>query len=137
MQNYKKIFKSRFKVLRTQHFRDHNNPFTLNKIFYAKIININFICFLVSLCKISKTSLKWIELLGCTIFCTQNGPIAPNKNFFRKIVNINSMYLLDPSIMQNSKKFLGVDTDFWGCTIFGPKMAHLPQMSSFSDKTLI
>ena len=46
VQNYKKIFKSRLRVLRTQHFRAHNNTFTLNKIFFAKITNINFICLL-------------------------------------------------------------------------------------------
>ena len=43
VQNYKKILKSRSRVLRTQHFWAHNNPFTLNKIFCAKITNINFI----------------------------------------------------------------------------------------------
>ena len=42
-QNYKKIFKSRSRVLRTWHFRAHSNPFTLNKTFFAKITNINFI----------------------------------------------------------------------------------------------
>ena len=35
--NYKKIFKSRSRVFRTQHFPVHDNPFTPNKIFFAKI----------------------------------------------------------------------------------------------------
>ena len=47
-QNYKKIFKSRSIVLRTQHFPTHNNPFTLNKIFFAKIPNTTLIFLLAS-----------------------------------------------------------------------------------------
>ena len=46
VQNSKKIFNSRFRVLRAQHIWAH--PFTLNKIFFAKISNINFICLLVA-----------------------------------------------------------------------------------------
>ena len=45
-KNYKKIFKSRSRVLRKQHFRANNNPFTLSKIFFAKTTNINFLCLL-------------------------------------------------------------------------------------------
>ena len=44
VQNYKNLFKSRSRVLKTQHFWAHNNSFTLSKIFSAKITNINFIC---------------------------------------------------------------------------------------------
>ena len=35
------------------------------------------------------------------------------------------MYLLAPFIMQNFKKILRANREFWGCAIFGPKMAHL------------
>ena len=45
-QNQIKIFMSRSRVLRAHHFRAHNNPFTLDKIFFAKITNTNFICLL-------------------------------------------------------------------------------------------
>ena len=45
-QNYNKIFKTRSRVLTAQHFRAHNNPFTVNKIFFGKTTNINFLCIL-------------------------------------------------------------------------------------------
>ena len=48
VHNYKKIFKSRPKVLRSQHFWAHNNPLTLSKIFLAKITNINFMYLLAT-----------------------------------------------------------------------------------------
>ena len=62
VQNYIKVFNSRSRVLRAQHFQAHNNPFTLNKIFFAKIININFICLLVTfIVQNFKKSLKGIQ----------------------------------------------------------------------------
>ena len=45
VENYK-IFKSRTRVERAKHFQAHNNPLTLNKIFFAKISNTNFKCLL-------------------------------------------------------------------------------------------
>ena len=63
-------------------------------------------------------------------FWAQNGPFAPN-NFFWKIINIILIYLLAPFIVQNFKKILPADPELWGCTIFGPKMAHFPKWEFF------
>ena len=43
------------------------------------------------------------------------------------------MYLLAPFILQNFKKILRADPELWGCTIFGPKMVHLPQTKLFLE----
>ena len=59
-------------------------------------------------------------------FQAQNSPFAPNDNFFRKTSNMISMYLLIHFIVQNFKKILRLDPNLWACTIFRPKMAHLP-----------
>ena len=61
-------------------------------------------------------------------FQAQNSPFAPNDNFFRKTSNMISMYLLIHFIVQNFKKILRLDPNLWACTIFRPKMAHLPYM---------
>ena len=55
----------------------------------------------------------------------------------KKTINIIFMNLLAHFIKQNFKKILRVDPELWGCTIFGPKMTHLPQMKIFSEKPLI
>ena len=47
-------------------------------------------------------------------------------NFFsRKTTNKTFMYLLAPFILYNFRKTLTVDPELRGCTIFGPKIAHL------------
>ena len=47
------------------------------------------------------------------------------------------MHILTPLITHNFKKILGVDPELWGCTIFGHKMTHLPQIKFFSEKPFI
>ena len=64
-------------------------------------------------------------------FEAQNGPFAQNNFFGGKIINIILIYLLAPFIVQNFKKILPTDEDLWGCTIFGPKMAHFPKWDFF------
>ena len=61
-------------------------------------------------------------------FRDQNGPFVLNKTFLVQTIVINSIYLLALSIVQNWKKNLAADIELWGCTIFGPKMDHLPQI---------
>ena len=55
-------------------------------------------------------------------------------NFFWKIVKIILIYLLGPFIVQNFKKIIPVDPELWGCTIFGPKIAHFSKWE-FLQKT--
>ena len=47
------------------------------------------------------------------------------------------MYLLASFILQNLKKILRADPEFWGCVIFGPKMAHLSITKLFLVQTII
>ena len=62
-------------------------------VFFKKPLN-KFSCtsWPLSLCKISKKSLKWIQSYDVS-FSYQNGTFAPNKNFFKKTINISSMYV--------------------------------------------
>ena len=86
MQSDKKIFKSRFRVVRTRHFRVHNNPFTLNKIFFAKITTINFICLLaLFIAQNFKKASECIQSFeGGTIILGPKWPINPNPVLFWK-----------------------------------------------------
>ena len=74
-------------------------------------------------------------------FWTQNGPFAPflgpfvlNKKFLVKTIIITLVktiiYLLALFIVLDFKKFLQ-QIQLWGCTTFGPKMVHLPQINFF------
>ena len=49
----------------------------------------------------------------------------PQTGLFWKIIIF--IYVLAPFIGQNLKKILPADPELQGCTIFGPKMAHLPK----------
>ena len=60
-------------------------------------------------------------------FRAQNGPFVMNKIFLVQTIIITFIYLLALFIVQNLKKILTVNPELWGCTIFGPKMVHLPQ----------
>ena len=64
-------------------------------------------------------------------FRAQNGPFALNKKSLVQAINIIFIYLLAPFIVQSFKKILTADPELWGCTIFGPKMAHLPKREFF------
>ena len=46
------------------------------------------------------------------------------------------MYLLGSLIMQNFKEILRVGPDVWGHAISRLKMAHFPQVRTFSEKTV-
>ena len=57
--------------------------------------------------------------------------------FLEKIINIIFIYLLAPFIVQNLKNILKTDPEFWGCAIFGPKMARLSWIELFWYKPLL
>ena len=75
------------------------------------------------------------ELWGCTIFGPKMVHLLPPppEFFFWKIINIILIDLLAPFIVQNFKKALPVNPELWGCTIFGPKMVHLPPIFFFEN----
>ena len=95
LQNYKKIFKSRSTVLRTQHCWTHNNPFTLNKIL-KPLIWISFASWPLSLCKIANKSLKCIQSYEDVPSSTQNVPCTPNSTFFQGIIDVIFICLFTP-----------------------------------------
>ena len=74
-------------------------------LFQKKNITLKFSCtsWSLSLWKISKESLEWIQSYDDVPLSGQNDPFAPNENFFRKAINISFMYLLAPFTLQNFK----------------------------------
>ena len=59
-------------------------------------------------------------------FRAQNDPFVLSNIFLVQTI-ITFIYLLALFIVQNFKKILTANPKLWGCTIFGPKMVHLPQ----------
>ena len=57
--------------------------------------------------------------------------------FLVQTIIITFIYLLAFFIVQNFKKILTMDPKLWGCTIFWPKMVHLPQTNFFWKKNII
>ena len=73
-------------------------------------------------------------------FWAQNGPFVMNKIFWYKPLLILSSTYWPFSlckIYKNSSSILAADPELRGCTIFGPKMVHLPQTNFSFGKLLI
>ena len=64
-------------------------------------------------------------------FRAQNGSFVLNELFLIKTINITFIYQLALFIVQ-----IRSDPELWGCTIFGPKMVHLPPKKTFEKKFL-
>ena len=114
------------------HFRVHNDPFVLKKFFWNKpFLLLLSTYWSFSLCKILKKFLIWIQRMRH--FLGSKWSICPKQFFFFfwKIIVINLIYLLAPFIVKNFKNILTADPELWGCTIFWPKMAHLPKSEFF------
>ena len=75
----------------------------------------------LSLWKIGKQSLQWIQSCEDVPFWVLNDLFAPNKNFFGKAINVIFMYLLAPFIVQNLKKILRANPELWDVPFLGPK----------------
>ena len=71
------------------------------------------------------------------IFWVQNGPFAPNKYFLgeKLLILFSSTYW--PISLCKIFKILTIDPEFWGCTIFGPKMGPFAKTKKFSDNLFI
>ena len=118
------------------HFRAQNDPFVLNKFFLVQTIIITFI-YLLALFTVQnlKKFLQWIQSYEDAPFLGPKWSIC--HNFFSEIINIILIYLLAPLIGQNFKKILPADPELWGCTTFGPKMAHFSKREFFSENLLM
>ena len=95
---------SQAEVVRIPHFWAHNGPFTPNNFFFFwKIINIIFIYWPLSLCKISLKSFHQIQSYEDVQFLGIKWPICSNENFFRKTVNEPCSFHSCLSTCQKSK----------------------------------
>ena len=114
-------------------FSGPNGPFVLNNFFLVQTIIISFI-YLLTLFTVQN-----FKKLLCQIQSYEDtflGPIwstCPEQIFFWKIINIILISLLAPFIVQNCKKIPPTDPGLWGCTSFGPKMAHFPKWDFFRE----
>ena len=62
-------------------------------------------------------------------------PICPEQKMFwyKPLLLLWSTY--GPFISAKFKINLTMDPELWRCTIFGPKMVHLPQVNFFSENS--
>ena len=81
----------------------------------------------LSFCKILKKFLGLIQSYEDVPFSGPKWPICHEQNFF----GTNHYYYfhlpIGPFHCAKFKKILPADPELWGCTIFGPKMAHFPK----------
>ena len=101
--------------------------------FFLKKQLIKFSCtyWPLSFCKILKKFLGPIQSYEDVLFSGPKCPICHEQNCF----GTNHYYYfhlpIGPFHCAKFKKILTVDPELWGCTIFGPKMVHLPQTTFF------
>ena len=117
-------------VMRMCHFWAQNDPFVLNKIFLVQTIIITLIYLLAlfteqNLKKFLQQiqSYKDVPFLGPKMVHLLQTKFLENYWYWS--------HLLEPFIVQNSKKILPADPELWGCAIFGPRMAHFPNWEFF------
>ena len=124
LQNFKTFLESKMAHLFWTKFFSTNHCYyfhlPIGPFYYAKFEKI----------------LKVVLELWCTIFGFKMVH-SPQTNFFWKIIKIILIYLLAPFIVQNFEKILPADPELWGCTVFGPKIAHFPKLYFFSSENLL
>ena len=108
----------------------------LPQFFLKKIIDIIFIYLLAPFIlqnfkKILNANPDFRFMRMCH-FRAENTLICPEQNFLVENI-ITFIYLPTLFIGQNLKKILAMDPELRGCTIFGPKMVHLPQTKTFLE----
>ena len=104
----------------------------LEIIFFLKKQLIKFSCtyWPLSFCKIFKKFLEPVQIYEDVPFSDPKYPNLSqnNPNILVQIITVTFIYLLALLIGQNFKKILTADPELWKCTIFGPKMVHLPKI---------
>ena len=78
--------------------------------------------------------LRLIQSYQDVPFSGTKWPIWPEQSFLIQTSIISFIHLMALFIVQNLQKILAVNPKLWGCPIFGPKMAHLPQTIFFGGK---
>ena len=93
----------------------------------------------LSICKIFiKKNLRVdLEFWGCAPFLGPKQPICPEQNFFgyKPLLSLSSTY--GPFHCAKFKRNHTMDPELWRCTIFGPKVVHLPLIIFFSENLLM
>ena len=76
------------------------------------------------------------ELWECAPFLGPKQPICPEQKIFgyKPLLLISSTY--GPLHCAKFKGNLTMDPELWQCTIFGPKVVHLPQINLFFRKSV-
>ena len=125
LQNFKNILRADPELPGCAIFRPKMALLSSTKNFWYKtLLLLSSTYWPFPLCKILKNSSSRSRVMMCH-FWGQNGAFASNIYFFfLKITNIILVCLLALFIVQNFKTIIPVDPEFWGCAIFGPKMAH-------------
>ena len=67
----------------------------------------------------------------CAIFRSKMTHLSWTKFFWYKPLLLLSSTYWPFSLCKILKKILTVDPELWGCTIFGPKIAHFPKWEFF------
>ena len=130
LQNFKTILRA--DLMRIYHFLAQNGPFVLDKNFFTQTI-INTFIYLLAFFIVQnfKKFSQQIYSYEDVPFLGPKWSICFSLKIFLKIIKIILIYLLAPFIEQNFTKILPADPESWWCTIFGPKMAHLPKWEFF------
>ena len=107
--------------------RERSNCHKWNFFLEKQLIKLSCNYYPLSFCKIFKKFLELIQSHEDVPFLSPKWPICPEENFF----GTNHYYYFQLPIgpFQSAKflKILTADPELWGCTIFGPKMAHFPK----------
>ena len=103
----------------------------MNFFLQKQLITFSCTYYPLSFCKILKKFLEPIQSYEDVPFSGKKWPIYPERNFF----GTNHYYYFHLPISTfhcaKFKKILTANPELWGCTIFGPKMAHLPKWEFF------
>ena len=110
-----------------------NRSNCLKWFFFLKkrLIKFSWTYWLLSFCKTLKKFLGPTQRYENVPFSGPKWPISHEQNVF----GTNHYYYFHlptgPFHCAKFKKILTADPELWGCTIFGPKMVHLPQTNFF------
>ena len=110
-------------------------PTIIQMKLFLEIQLIKFSCTYETLlfCKILKIFLEPIQSYEDVPVLGPKWPICHKQFFLVQTIIMTFIYLLALFIMQNLKKIIIADPELQGCTIFGTKMVHLPQINIFLE----
>ena len=102
-----------------------------------QLIKLSCTYWLLSFCKILKKFLGPIQSYKDVSFSRPKWPICHEQNLFGTNHYYYFHLLIGPFYCPELQKIPTADPELWGCTIFGPKMIHLPQTKLFFGTLLV